>query len=90
MLDFKEFTPLSNGSFYDTQEGDEETSDETDEEENEQQEEAEDEGEAEETAKNDEPNILLREPFKPYYENGQKYMDTICPFCGYKEKMVLE
>lgn len=34
--------------------------------------------------------IMLRKPFEVYDENGKKVMETICPFCGNKEKIVLD
>lgn len=85
MLDFKSFSPVDN-SFYDYTENETQGNEQSDSNADEQD----DSTEAEEEVTDDESDILLREPFKPYFENGQKVMDTICPFCGYKEKMILQ
>lgn len=86
MLDFKAFSPVDNSFYdYDTQHETQAT-EHSDSNADEQA----DSTESEEEVTDDEPDILLREPFKPYFENGQKVMDTICPFCGYKEKMILQ
>lgn len=86
LLDFKSFSPVDN-SFNDYTENETQGNEPSVSVMAEQEDNAEDE--EKETADN-EPDILLREPFKPYFENGQKVMDTICPYCGYKEKMILQ
>lgn len=86
MLDFKAFSPVDNSFYDDDTDAEQQSAEPT----QTAAPNVEDESETEEETTEDEPDILLREPFKPYFENGQKVMDTICPYCGYKEKMILQ